>query len=321
MLVHVAWIVASLVLLSVGAEGLVRGASTLARRMGMSPFAIGLTVVGFGTSSPELFASVTAGLQGQGDLAVGNVVGSNIFNVAVILGISALVAPIPVPRALLRGEAVPLLIAGSLPLLAILFSGLLPRWLGVLMVLGLVLYIVRAYRAGRAQAATPAAETRAEHELHLDEPGALQHPFRSALYIVAGLALLVLGADLLVDHAVAIARDLGVSELAIGLTIVAGGTSMPELVTSLVGALRGHSEIAVGNVVGSNVFNILGVLGLTTAITPQRVADQVIRFDTPVMLGATVLLLVLSFTRGRIGRVEGGAMLLGFVAYTWALMA
>ena len=321
MVAHVLWIVAALVLLSVGAEGLVRGASALARRVGMSPFAIGLTVVGFGTSSPELFASVTAGLRGQGDLAVGNVVGSNIFNIAVILGIAALVAPIPVPRALLKGEAVPLLVAASVPFLALLFSGLLPRWLGVLLLLGLVLYVVRAYRSGRAQASTPAAEAKAEHDLHLDEPEALQHPLRSTLYIVAGLALLVLGADLLVDHAVAIARTLGVSELAIGLTIVAGGTSMPELVTSLVGALRGHSEIAVGNVVGSNVFNILGVLGLTTAITPQTVAPQVIRFDTPVMLGTTVLLLVISFTRGRIGRVEGMAMLLGFVAYTWVLMS
>lgn len=316
------WIVLSLVVLSLGAEALVRGSSAVARRLGLSPFVIGLTVVGFGTSSPEMFASISAGLQGAGDIAVGNVVGSNIFNIAVILGFVALIKPIPVPMALLRGEALPFLLTASLPWLALLFPGaLLPRWLGVLMLLGLVAYVVRAYRAGRAQAHEPATESRAEADLKGATPEAVAHPLRSAAFILVGLGLLVLGADLLVDNAVIIAKLWGVSDLAIGLTIVAGGTSMPELVTSLVAALRGRSDIAVGNVVGSNVFNILGVLGATSVITPQRVAPQILRLDTPVMLLATVLLLSLSAWRGRITRGEGLLLAAGWIGYTIVLMS
>lgn len=322
MLEPVLWILLSLVLLSAGAEALVRGASAIARRLGLSPFVIGLTVVGFGTSSPEMFASISAGLQGAGDIAVGNVVGSNIFNIAIILGLVAVIKPIPVPHALLRGEALPLVAVACVPWLALLSAGsLLPRWLGVLLVLGLVAYVVRAYRAGRQQAAEPAIESRAEADLKGATAEAMAHPAKSAAWIVVGLALLVWGADMLVDHAVVIAKLWGVSDLAIGLTIVAGGTSMPELVTSLVAALRGRSEIAVGNVVGSNVFNVLGVLGATAAITPQRVAPQVLLLDTPVMLLATVLLLGMSATRGRIGRVEGALLAAGWVAYTIVLVS
>ncbi|MFM8980512.1 MAG: calcium/sodium antiporter [Planctomycetia bacterium] len=316
------WILLSLVVLSLGAEALVRGASAVARRLGLSPFVIGLTIVGFGTSSPEMFASISAGLQGAGDIAVGNVVGSNIFNIAIILGLVAVVQPIPVPMALLRGEALPLLVTASLPWLACFFPGsLLPRWLGVLMVLGLVAYVVRAYRAGRQQAKEPAIEARAEADLKGATPEAVAHPLKSAAYILVGLALLVWGADMLVDNAVRIAKLWGVSDLAIGLTIVAGGTSMPELVTSLVAALRGRSEIAVGNVVGSNVFNIAGVLGATASITPQRVAPQVLQLDTPVMLLATVLLLSLSAWRGRITRLEGALLAAGWIGYTVVLMS
>jgi cation:H+ antiporter len=314
------WLALAILLLSAGAEALVRGASALARRMGLSLFAIGLTVVGFGTSSPEMFTSVAAGLAGRGDLAVGNVVGSNSFNIGAILGLTALLAPIPIPRALVRGESWIVLLTALVPFLALVLGGVLPRWLGVTLVLLLAAYVRRAYLAGKTQAAQPAAEAQAAGDLHLDRPEALAHPVRSLLLALAGLVLLVFGADLLVSSASTIARGMGVSELAIGLTIVAAGTSAPELVTSLVAAYRGHSELALGNVLGSNVFNVLGVLGATTALTPQRVAEQVTTFDGPVMVAFSAAMLLLAYTRARIGRVEGLLLLLGYVVYVVVLL-
>jgi cation:H+ antiporter len=301
------WLIASIGLLAAGAEALVRGASALARRMGMSLFAIGLTVVGFGTSSPELFTSVAAGLGGRADLAVGNVVGSSIFNIGAILGLTALWAPIAIPRALVRGESAIVLVTALLPFQARALGGILPRWLGLAMLGLLVLYVRRAYAAGRAHAAEPPTEVPA-------------HLARSVVLVLVGLALLVWGADLLVSSASAIARGLGVSELSIGLTIVAAGTSAPELVTSLVAACRGHSDLALGNVLGSNVFNVLGVLGATTALTPQRVAEQVTSFDGPVMVAFSGAMLLLALTRARIGRLEGLLLLAGYVIYVVVLL-
>lgn len=314
------WLAVAIGVLSVGAEALVRGASALARRMGLSLFAIGLTVVGFGTSSPELFTSISAGLAGRADLAVGNVVGSNSFNIGAILGLTALIAPIAIPRALVRGESFIVLLTALIPFLALALDGTLPRWLGFVMMGLLVAYVRRAYAAGKQHANEPQVEAQAAGELGLDKPEALAHPFRSVLFIVVGLALLVWGADLLVSSASDIARSMGVSELAIGLTIVAAGTSAPELVTSLVAAYRGHSDIALGNVLGSNVFNILGVLGATAALTPQRVAEQVTSFDGPVMVGFSAAMLLLAYTRARIGRVEGVLLLSGYVIYVVVLL-
>lgn len=323
MLVSILILLGSLLLLGVGAEALVRGASAFAKRMGVSTFFIGLTIVGFGTSTPELITSVIAGLEGRGDLAVGNVVGSNIFNVAAILGLTALLCPIPVKTRVVRSEVLLVIATALLPFLALAFGGWIPRAAGVTMVVLLGFYVWRGFKAGREKPEGAAEEAELERELGLGKPGLWQTPAAQLASILVGLVLLVVGARFLVDAASDIARSLGVSELAIGLTIVAAGTSAPELVTSLVAALRGHPDIAVGNILGSNVFNILGVLGMTSALTPQRVAGQVLGLDAPVMVLSALALLPLVFGRARIARWEGLLLLLGYVAYvvvlfTWA---
>lgn len=324
MVTSILLLTASLVLLAVGAEALVRGASALAKRMGVSAFFIGLTIVGFGTSTPELITSIVAGLEGRTDIAVGNVVGSNIFNIAAILGLTALIAPIPVRTQVVRGEVFIVILTALLPFSAMAFGGTLPGWIGLVMMGLLVLYVVRGFRAGRASEtlspqATKEAARELERELGLAKPGWRQSLTAHLLSIAVGLALLVLGSNLLVDAASRIARALGVSELAIGLTIVAAGTSAPELVTSLVAALRKQSDIAVGNILGSNVFNILGVLGATTALTPQRLAPQVLRLDGPVMVAASLALLPIALYRNRISRLEGALLLSAYVAYVVVL--
>jgi cation:H+ antiporter len=260
--------VAGLVALIAGAELLVRGASRLARAVGISPLVVGLTVVAFGTSSPEVAVSVGAAAGGRVDLAVGNVVGSNVFNVLFILGAAALVAPLLVARQLIRQE-VPIMIGVSALLMAFAWNGVIDRLESAILLAGLIAYTV--------------------------------------------FALLVLGARWLVDAATAFALALGVSELVIGLTIVAAGTSLPEVASSLVAAVRGERDIAVGNVVGSNIFNILGCLGLAGVVAPVplAVAPVVVAFDLPLMLATAFACLPVFFTGARIARWEG-ALLLGY---------
>ncbi|MDX1253122.1 MAG: calcium/sodium antiporter [Gammaproteobacteria bacterium] len=308
-----------LVLLIAGAELLVRGAARLAARLGISPLVIGLTVVAFGTSSPELAVSVQAGLAGQADIAVGNVVGSNIFNVLFILGVSALIVPLVVSQQLVRFD-VPLMIGVSVLLLVMAFDGRIDGFDGLLLITGIVAYTVFAIRQGRKESAA----VQAEYALKYGDGktrwlGRL--PVQIAL-IIGGLALLVLGAHWLVGGAVVIARLLGVSELIIGLTIVAAGTSLPEVATSIVAALRGERDIAVGNIVGSNLFNILAIAGIASAVTPDglEVAASLIHFDIPVMIAVALACLPIFASGHRIARWEGALFLGYYAAYVLYLI-
>ena len=315
--VELLWLAGSLVLLTVGAELLVLGAVALAEQMGVSSFFIGLTIVGFGTSTPELSASLTAALRGQDDLAVGNVVGSNTFNIAVILGLTALLRPIPVRLAAVRGDVWAAILVATTPWIAYALGGRVERWLGALFLAALAAYLVRGYRAGRAEHAAASIET-VEHA-GLEIPRTWHRTALEVGLLAGGLVLLVLGSRLLVDSASAIARGLGVSELAIGLTVVAAGTSAPELVTSLVAAFRRQSDVAIGNVLGSNVFNLIGILGATSVVAPQRISPQVAALDAPVMFAASLALLPIVATGARISRTEGIALLAGYLVYLWVL--
>jgi cation:H+ antiporter len=258
-----------LVALVVGAELLVRGASKLALSFGISSLVVGLTVVAFGTSAPEMAVSVQSSWSGRVDIALGNVVGSNIFNVLVILGLSALVTPLVVHQQVIRQE-VPVMIGVSLLLWALALDGGISRWEGILLAALVVGYTVLLIRQSRRETAAVQAEVEAEYQEAFDGPprGWDSHWGAQALLILAGLALLVAGAQWLVEAAVGFARQFGVSELIIGLTIVAAGTSLPEVATSVMAAIRGERDIAVGNVVGSNIFNILAVLGFPPAWPP-----------------------------------------------------
>jgi cation:H+ antiporter len=316
----------SLGLLTAGAEVLVRGASGLAFRLRVSPLFVGLTVVAFGTSSPELASSLFAALHGNPDIAVGNVVGSNIFNVAVILGVAALVRPIVVSFAAIHRDVLVACAVATIPWLTMLEGGELSRWAGGVMVAGLLTYTYRAYRAG--QHAPPDETRRAEVELGetvavaAPPPGSAARGWlRDTALSLAGLLLLVLGARWFVEAAIDIARGLGLSDLVIGLTVVAAGTSMPELVTSIVAAVRGHSDIAVGNVLGSNIFNVLGVLGICALVAPQSVSPQVLVLDTPVMVAASLALLPIAKSGGRVSRGEGAFLLAGYAAYVGTLLS
>jgi cation:H+ antiporter len=293
-------------LLVFGADLLVRGASRIALAAGVSPLVIGLTVVAFGTSAPEMAVSVKAALAGQADIAYGNVVGSNIFNVLFILGLSALVAPLLVDRQLMRRD-VPIMIGASLLLPALALDGRIGRFDGALLFAGILSYTSRKESAAkRAEAAA---------EMPAEPAGSF---WVNLLLVLGGLGMLVLGARWLVDGAVAFARSFGVSELVIGLTVVAAGTSLPEVATSVLAAWRGHREIAVGNVVGSNIFNILCVLGLTGLVAPGGVpvAAQALAFDTPVMIGVAIACLPIFFTGHVIARWEGSLFLFFYAAYT-----
>jgi cation:H+ antiporter len=299
-----------------GAELLVRGSVGVAHRMGVSAFFIGLTIVGFGTSAPELSTSLIAAYKGSGGIAVGNVVGSNICNVLLILGATALVRPIAIRLALVRAELFVVVGVSVLPFVALATGSVVTRAHGLAMVALLGVYLWRGYLAGRRDS-SPAAgglEAQIEQGVGID-PAKPARISVSVLLIAAGLVLLVAGSWLLVGSASDLARGFGVSELIIGLTIVAVGTSAPELFTSIVAAFRRQSDIAVGNVLGSNVFNILGILGITSVMKPQAIEGNVFRFDLPVMLGAAVLLTILMRTGARLSRWEGGIMLGAYIAY------
>lgn len=316
MVIPVLTLVVSLLILTGGAELLVRGAVGVAQRMGVSAFFIGLTIVGFGTSTPELSTSLIAAAKGSGDIAVGNVVGSNICNVLLILGATALVRPIGVRLDLVRSELWIVALVSLTPFVALATGAVVTRWQGLAMVGLLGVYLWRGYIAGRREEAgrQAALETEIEREVGLD-PARPPKTLLSLASIAAGLALLVGGSWLLVSSASELARGFGVSELVIGLTIVAVGTSAPELFTSVVAAIRRQSDIAVGNVLGSNIFNLLGILGITAAVKPQAIDPQVFRIDAPVMLGTAVLLAVFMRTGSTLSRREGGAMLALYAGY------
>ncbi|MDX1420697.1 MAG: calcium/sodium antiporter [Rubricoccaceae bacterium] len=305
---------AGLAFLLLGAEALVRGASRLAALLGLSPLIIGLTVVAFGTSAPELAVSVDAALSGQGGIAVGNVVGSNIVNVLFILGLAALIVPLTVDRQLIRLD-VPLMIALSALVWLLSLDTRIGRTDGLLLVAGLLAYVGFLIWQGRR-------EPEQDEALRGDERPTQRHWLWDAVWVAGGLALLVLGSRWLVGSAVSFAQQLGVSEAVIGLTVVAAGTSMPEVVTSIVAAVRGQRDIAVGNVVGSNVFNLMGVLGVASLVGPGGIGvpASVVNFDLPVMGVVAFSCLPIFFTGGVISRAEGALFLAYYVGYTLYLI-
>ncbi len=297
-----------LAVLVAGAELLVRGASRLAAAAGVSPLVIGLTVVAFGTSAPESAASLRASLSGAADLAVGNVAGSNIMNVLGILGISALAAPLAVHRQVVRRE-LPIMVAATGLAWGLSLGGNLGRAAGIGLLLGVVAYTAYLLREARKDVAN--------REQAADKPRGARALARAGALAAVGLIMLVAGADWLVDGAAGLARGLGVSELVIGLTVVAAGTSLPELATSVAAALKGERDLAVGNVVGSNIFNLTAVLGLAAVAAPAGVAvhPQLLRYDFPVMMGAAVACLPVCLTGLEVSRAEGALFLLSYLLY------
>ena len=295
---------AGLVLLIGGGELLVRGASRLAVALGISPLIIGLTIVAFGTSAPELAVSVGASLAGQPDITLGNVVGSNIFNVLFILGVSALVVPLAIARQLMR-FGVPAMVVVSLLVALVGRDGVIDRIEGMVLLLGLFAYIGSLAWASRRER----ADVRKKYAISVRATPvkAKGTGLKGVVMALAGLGVLMLGARWLVNSAVEIATALGVSKLIIGLTVVAAGTSLPELATSVVASIRGERDLAVGNIVGSNIFNILAVLGLSAAVTSHGVpvSEGALHFDIPVMIAAAVACLPIFFTGQIISRWEG----------------
>jgi cation:H+ antiporter len=300
MTVDIVYVVFSLLLLFVGAEGLVRGSASLALRSGLSRLMVGLTIVAFGTSSPELVVSVKTALSHQGDISVGNVIGSNSFNIGIILGLTALVCPIPVNRQVIKIDA-PIALGVALLLPLLLSNHILGRAEGLLLLAGLVAYMWLSVILGRREDVADQSD--------VSVPPVSRHWIIDVAYIVGGLAVLVFGSHVLVEHSVLLAKALGISEAVIGLTIIAAGTSMPELATSLVAAVRREPDIAIGNIVGSNIFNILAILGVAAMVSPLQ-APEISLLDYCAMIVFTLLLLPLLYTGLILHRMEG-ALLLG----------
>jgi len=291
--------------LLIGGELLVRGAAAVAVRFGISPLVVGVVIVGFGTSAPELVTSVRAALGGAPGIAIGNIVGSNIANILLILGAAALMRPFVASReAVLRDGSI--VIATALVFAAACWTGMIDRWMGAVFVLALVGYLVYALRSD-SKVAAPDID---------DVPAMTSTPLAlSILFLIVGLALVIAGAEYLVRGAVTIARIAEVPEEVIGLTLVAVGTSLPELVTSVMAALKKHSEIALGNVLGSNVYNTVGIGGITALVQPIPVSDAMRTFDVPVMLLISLVLIVVVATGQRVTRWEGATLLALYVVY------
>jgi cation:H+ antiporter len=298
--------IGGLALLLAGAEVLVRGASALARAFGVSPLVVGLTVVAFGTSSPELAIGVASSVSGQGALALGNVVGSNIANVLLILGIAAIVAPIAVTRNIIRGD-VPVMIGMSALVLLLALDGKIARWEGVLLLVIAVVYTGLLIRQSKKSAPSVSDDGDAAHE----------RSWKNVALVVAGLAMLVLGSKFLVTGATSFARAMGLSELVIGLTVVAVGTSAPEIATTVTAALRGQREIAIGGVIGSNIYNVLLVLGIAVVCSPTDLAvpAAALYFDIPVMVAVSLACLPIFFVGYKVMRWEGALFVGYYVAY------
>jgi len=312
-------LVAGLVALLLGGEALVRGAVGVARHFGLPPLLIGLTLVGFGTSTPELLTSVKAALAGSPGVAVGNVVGSNIANILLILGAAAVIHPMNSDLPALRRDG-SMMLFGALVCVALGLYGAVGRPIGAAMIVILIAYIVIAYvaerRKGKGQNGAPSPA----HEEASEEP--LRRRFalvQSAGFGLAGLGLVMLGADWLVRAAISLARDVGISEAVIGLTVVAVGTSLPELATSCIAAFRRNSDIAIGNIVGSNIYNVFGILGAAAVIQPIEIPDRIAGFDNWAMLAVTLAFLWFAATGARITRREGVVFLFAYGAYIFWL--
>ena len=306
MLLDILLIIIGVALVLKGADFLTEGASALARRMHVPEIVIGLTIVAAGTSAPELFVSVVSALNGTPDLAVGNVVGSNTMNCMLIVGCAAMVAPMTISRSTVRKD-IPFAVMASILLTCIALDNYLGRVDGIILLLGFVVFMAYTLLQAKNGQAEPQTEVRQ------------LNPWLSLLFLVVGLAMLVAGSNVFVGSASSVAAALGVSEGVIGLTVVAGGTSLPELATSVVAARKGQSAIAIGNVIGSNVFNILLILGMTAVISPLQI-EGITTIDMAVMLISVILVWLFSFTRFTVERWEGALLVGGYLAYlTWLI--
>lgn len=303
-----------LIALYFGAEALVKGGAGLALRLGLTPLVIGLTVIAFGTSSPEMVVSIQASASGNGAISIGNVVGSNLCNIALILGLCSLISPLRADLQVIRRE-VPIMIGVTFLGLLALIDGRIARWEGALLLAGLVTYTVITVRQARA-AHSAAADSEFSDELGQGKPLGLG---LSIFAVVGGLGILIVGSHLFVKGAVNLATAWGMSQIAIGLTIVAIGTSLPELATSLLASIKREGDVAIGNIVGSNIFNVLGILGVAALITPLE-SPELSWIDLGVMLAVSIGLLPVVRSGGRISRGEGAVLLAIYVGYTWWLL-
>ncbi len=308
MLIQILAFLLGLAGLSLGAKWLVAGAARLAYSLGISVLAVGLTIVSFGTSAPELVVSVMASAAGRMDVAVGNAIGSNIANIALILGLTGVLSPIPLGRSLVRRD-IPVMVVVSLALFALGWNGVLSRAEGALLVTGLVAYTVWTLRAASVEREAVPSSRRAGLLLSSATDREQVGRFRDGTLVLGGLAALAISARLLVMSSIFFARILGISELVIGLTVVAIGTSLPELATSLAAATRRQGDIAGGNIVGSNIFNLLGILGLAAMVRPLRIAPSMLALHLPVMVALSAALFPLALIRHRLGRREGIVLL------------
>jgi cation:H+ antiporter len=316
-LLNISYLACGLVALYFGAEWLVGGSSQLALRLGLTPLVVGLTVVALGTSAPEMFVSIGFNMRGLPDAAVGNVVGSNICNIALILGLSALIRPLAIKRQIVVRE-MPILLGASLILIAMLWDRELARWEGAVLTLGIVVYVVTSLRLAK----DAGRELKEEFAEEFVEEGPPEEPSKTplifTLLILAGLLALVLGSHLLQMGAVFIAQGFGVSEAIIGLTLLAFGTSLPELATSVVACMKNQGDIVAGNAVGSSIFNIFAILGVTALIKEMPIKD-IEPVDLGVMLLVTVAIVPMMVTKRSLGRFEGGLLLAGYLTYVVSL--
>lgn len=298
--------------LFIGAEGLIRGSSALALKVGITPLVVGLTVVAFGTSTPELVVSIKAAIIGNSSISLGNVVGSNIANIALILGVAAVIRPLNIHASIIRRE-IPIMIGLSILLIVLLLDGVLSLIDGIIFVAGIISYtIINVAAARKEKNAEVAKEFKEGLKTKLGVP-------LSVIFIAGGLGMMILGANLFVSASISVAKTIGVSDAVIGLTIVAIGTSLPELITSIVASYKNESDIAVGNVVGSNIFNILGILGITATLLPLSSGD-INYVDFGVMLLTALILLPLSKTGFKISRFEGLFLVTGYFSYIYYLL-
>ncbi|WP_417441203.1 calcium/sodium antiporter [Idiomarina sp.] len=311
MVIDLLLLLLGVVLLTFGGEALIRGSLAAAKRFGISPLLSGLVIVGFGTSSPELVVSIDAAMTGQPDIAIGNVVGSNIGNILLILGVCAVIMPMAVQPLALRRDAVTV-VGASVLFLVLVGGSALGRTDAFILLIALFAYLIWAYRSER-QHAGPSAD------MHKAEAEELTAVPKTSLWIVMavliGLVFLIGGSRVMLSGAIGLAESFGVSEAVIGLTLVAVGTSLPELAVSVMAALRRHADVAVGNILGSNIFNLLGILGISALLQPLPVPERILQFDQWMMLGTAVVLLLFLYTGRRLSRMEGGVLLAGYVAY------
>ncbi|HPN93796.1 MAG TPA: calcium/sodium antiporter [bacterium] len=307
MVIDIVYLAAGLAVIYFGAEFLVRGLKNLALAMGIRPMIVGLTVVAFGTSMPEFFVSFTSALKNSSSIAVGNIVGSNICNIGLILGMAALVRPLSVNSGMLKRE-MPIMLGASLLFWALIADGSVGRFDGALLMAGIVLFTFQQIQSARKEIAAGKNDGG-------EEAAPENSKLKNLLFALGGIAGLVVGANLMITGAISLALKIGVSELVVGLSIVAFGTSLPELATSMVAAARKESDISIGNVVGSNIFNILFILGLTALVSPIPVEASVISTQTPAMLAFSVVLLPFMIFKRDINRLEGFILLAAYIAY------